>query len=1062
MQIASTNGQAIYLANSGNWSSIRGSLANYGAGVLDQINAQFIIPGYTVLLPANGSNHVAGAGSWAGYGYEARLVDSGPVAASGMIIAGGYHGGYASDPAAVVNSPYVDLSAQTQPTYYSTTPVLTPAPTGADPVDLANGTFQLESTDLALGQAEPRGISLTRYYNGTRRYGSAGGMTGGWVHNYCVNAATVPAPQAGLGGTTPAQAAPMMAATAAIIALYSGASASPKNWTVTALITKWAVDQLTKGGVSITLGKDTLQFIQQPNGVYTPPANCTWTLSNANGAYTLQQRHGNAFKFDALGRLTNIVDQYGQGLAVAYNASNWVQTVTDWKGRYFTFNYTGTPQQLTSVSDGTRTVSYGYSTTYSPQGDLVSITDPENKTSTYVYDTNHQITATLDALSRLVVSNVYDTQGHVTTQYTQGDTNKTWRVFWSGWFNAAVDPAGGARYYMFDDQSRLIASWDELLGESATWYDGQNHIIWAMTPQIEYTHLIYDGNHNLVQRIDPLGFTNQFVYDSQNNLVLSIDGRGNANSFAYNSQFSLSWVTNGAGDWAIYSRNGDGSLSNIAEPGSTTMYGYDQWGHVNRIFYATSGGTTILSSEGFLNNAIGDVLSHTNARGFVTSFQYNSRRQLTNTTAPTNVTVKIAFDAVGNQQCVTDARGFSTTTFWSPTRHPTGMVFPATPQGTPATTNLYDNRDWLSRALNPLQQPTVFTNDAAGRQLGVTDPLQRTTRFGYDPDGHRTGITNAALEATLQQWDKRGQLTNQVDPAAHTVKRGYDAAGNQVTLTNRNGKAWQFQFDKANRLTNTITPLLHSTKLAYNNRGLLQSVTKPSTQSATFGYDARGWQTNRTDQVGTTTYQYDPNNNLTNVFENGKTNFWTFDAYDRVSSYRDSDGNLIQYRRDQNGNVTSLIYPGNRTVSYSYDSLNRLTNVTDWASRQTTLVYDLASHLTSITRPNGTVRQINYDAAGETTNIIEKTTTGFPIAFYQLNYDNAARVKWEFGAPLPLTNTAPPTRTMTYNDDNQIATVNGQTLGYDPDGNMTSGPLTNNTLAAYGYNARNRLWPLAG
>ena len=344
----------------------------------------------------------------------------------------------------------------------------------------------------------------------------------------------------------------------------------------------------------------------------------------------------------------------------------------------------------------------------------------------------------------------------------------------------------------------------------------------------------------------------------------------------------------------------------------------------------------------------------------------------------------------------------------------------------------------------------------------MTDPLQRTTRFGYDPDGHRTGITNAALEATLQQWDKRGQLTNQVDPAAHTVKRGYDAAGNQVTLTNRNGKAWQFQFDKANRLTNTITPLLHSTKLAYNNRGLLQSVTKPSTQSATFGYDARGWQTNRTDQVGTTTYQYDPNNNLTNVFENGKTNFWTFDAYDRVSSYRDSDGNLIQYRRDQNGNVTSLIYPGNRTVSYSYDSLNRLTNVTDWASRQTTLVYDLASHLTSITRPNGTVRQINYDAAGETTNIIEKTTTGFPIAFYQLNYDNAARVKWEFGAPLPLTNTAPPTRTMTYNDDNQIATVNGQTLGYDPDGNMTSGPLTNNTLATYGYNARNQLTAAGG
>ena len=49
---------------------------------------------------------------------------------------------------------------------------------------------------------------------------------------------------------------------------------------------------------------------------------------------------------------------------------------------------------------------------------------------------------------------------------------------------------------------------------------------------------------------------------------------------------------------------------------------------------------------------------------------------------------------------------------------------------------------------------------------------------------------------------------------------------------------------------------------------------------------------------------------------------------------------------------------------------------------------------------------------------------------------------------------------MTYNDDNQIATLNGQTVTYDHDGNMTIGPLTNNTLVTYTYDARNRLWPL--
>ena len=59
--------------------------------------------------------------------------------------------------------------------------------------------------------------------------------------------------------------------------------------------------------------------------------------------------------------------------------------------------------------------------------------DAEGKTTTYTYGTNHLITATIDAASRLVISNLYDSLGHVTTQYTQGDTNKAWKIFWSGW-----------------------------------------------------------------------------------------------------------------------------------------------------------------------------------------------------------------------------------------------------------------------------------------------------------------------------------------------------------------------------------------------------------------------------------------------------------------------------------------------------------------------------------------------------------------------------------------------------------------------------------------------------
>jgi len=388
-------------------------------------------------------------------------------------------------------------------------------------------------------------------------------------------------------------------------------------------------------------------------------------------------------------------------------------------------------------------------------------------------------------------------------------------------------------------------------------------------------------------------------------------------------------------------------------------------------------------------------------------------------------------------------------------------TFPTTPQGVPVVTNVYDNRDWLTKTINPLLQTNQFTNDLAHRLIAVVDPISRTNTFAYDADNRRTNAANAASETTHQQWTSRGELLAFTDQAGKPVGYGHDPAGNQILLTNRNGKIWQFQFDKANRLTNTITPLGRTNVQAFNNRGLLQAVTNSLGQPTTFGYDAMGRLTSRTDLVATTTFIYDANGNLTTNSENGQSLVRTFDAYDRLSSYTGAAGNLIQYRYDANGNLTSLIYPGSRTVTYAYDSLNRLTNVTDWATRQTSFTYDLASRLTSITRPNGTVRSNFYDAAGQLTNIIEQAASHAPIAFFKLSWSPAARVQWEFMAPTNRPYT-PPTRTMLFDADNRLTNFNGSAIVNDNNGNMTSGPLTNSTLLTYSYDARNRLLSAGG
>ncbi len=1068
LEIANTNRQAVYLACSTNWTTgynVKSHLTGYDTASLGNIFTNYINRGFYALMPANGSNHVsASSSSWAGYGYEVRQANSNGVATfSGMIIAGGYHGGYSSDPLASVDTYTTDLTADNQPTYYANTPVYTYTPLTADPVDTADDTFQVENTDLSLGQAEPRGIALSRYYNGTRRNSNAAGMADGWIHNYSITANNIAAPQAGLGMTTPAQAAPMLAATAAAITMYNSGYPNAKNWLTTALIAKWGVDQLYKNGVSVNLGKDTLQFVKQPNGVFTPPASSTAMLTQTNSTYSLLMRHGNCFNFTTAGLLNTIVDQYNNTLSLVYTNGN-VKTVTDWKGRALMFTYTS--GQLTAISDGTRTVHYGYST----QGDLNSFTDAEGKTTTYTYDTNHQITATLDALNQLVVSNIYDPQGHITTQYTQGQTNKTWRIYWTGWQTTEIDPGGGQQIYFYDDQSRLIAQQDALGNTSRTFYDGQNHVVATVSSLNETNRFVFDGNNNLIQAIDPLNNTNQFVYDGNNNLIKTIDPLGNPTTFGYNSQFSLTGQTNGAGDWVnyAYTTSGQwaGTLNTRTDAGGQTSYGYDStYAQLISISYPGS-----LGIEYFTNNALGDVTGHADARGFPTAFKYNNRRQLTNSIAPTNVTVGVSFDAVGNVASVTDARTNTTRNTWSATRHLLATTLPTTAQGAPIVTNIYDNRDWLVKTLNPYQQPTLYTNDANGRLISVTDPVLRTTTFGYDADSRKIAATNAALEVTSQTWDARGNLLQLTDGAGHFSTRVYDAAGNQIYLTNRNGKVWQFYFDKANRLTNSISPKLYSTILVFNHQGLVSSIKDPANQTTTNTYDGLARLITRGDKVGSISYKYDKNSNLTNVTETINSQLstlnFTYDAYNRVSAFTNADGYVIQYRYDANGNVTSLIYPGNRTVTYFYDSLNQLTNVTDWSGRKSSISYDLAGRVKNITRPNGSYRTIDYDAAGQATNILEQMSNSLPIAIFKYNWTNSGSIAWEFAAPLPHTTTVP-TRTMTYDEDNRLATfklgtTDTLTVGSDADGNLTSAPLMTNALVAYTYDARNRLLNVGG
>lgn len=257
----------------------------------------------------------------------------------------------------------------------------------------------------------------------------------------------------------------------------------------------------------------------------------------------------------------------------------------------------------------------------------------------------------------------------------------------------------------------------------------------------------------------------------------------------------------------------------------------------------------------------------------------------------------------------------------------------------------------------------------------------------------------------------------------------------------------------------------------YKKRGLVDTITEPSAQATILGYDSRGRLNARTDGVtgGTpAAYTYDANGNLLTHVEGTKTITRGYDTLNRLTSYAYADtanpahGYTLGFLYDNNGNLTRVTYPGTKAVNYVYDSNNRLTTVTDWAGRVTTYVYDLAGRVKEVQRPNGTKRKVTYNAAGEVTQVEELVTaTGAWLNLHRYGYDTGGRLQHEFIAPVPAPY-AEPAQAVAHNADNQITTFAGQPVVHDPDGNMTSGPLTTATPVVYSYDTRNRLMGVGG
>lgn len=1052
LQLANDQGIKVFRIDSGNWDgSMETKLQNagYSSSVIDEINDAVTNKDGIALIPNDATITL---NSWTGHAYAIMKSDGNVMKINELnggfnSTVGDFEFGFLLDNFS--NEPsYLDTISGSL--FYVQEPWLTPSYYGADPVDMATGAFVYDKTDLQLGQAAPRGLVFSRNYNSNRRFDDSKGLGFGWTHNLDIFLTERSAARSGLGRTIHYHAAPYLAALAAVRNLYAD-NATAKEWQTASLATKWAIDQLSYKGIAITMGHQTIEFIEMPDGTYAAPAGMTMTLTkNGQGRYVLSERHGNTYTFNADNRIDTITDQYSQTQSFTYSSEKLTQ-VQDSYGRTLTLTWSG--DTISTVADGTsRDVNFSYT-----NGNLTTATDADDHDWTFAYDSENRITVLTDPLSRVIVQNTYDSNSRVDTQLSEGDPLKIWNLYYTGYANIEENPQGGQTKYSYDERGRSIGVENALGQGDGRGYNGQDQMTVYASPKFEFTIQRYDNENNLTEISNQLFDEAYNSYDAQNRLETATDFRGNDTVYTYNAQHQVLSVTDKKG--VLIQTNTYDTLGRLETVGdadnNTTTYSYNSDGYRSRVDYPDT------TFETFTYNTRGDLLSRTDRRSNTTSFTYNKRRQLLVTTFPDTSTRTAVYDSCGNLVSETDNEGSTTTYTYSSTKKPLVTTLPTTTAGTGTVTNEYDTRDWLESTTDPLTNESSYTYDAAGRIVTTTDPLNRATTQTYDVNGRVLTATNPESESTDFVYDERGKRVTQTDALSRDITYSHDKNGNQTGIQNRRLQDFTYTYDANNSQLSLETPLGNTTSQTWNDRRLLETIVEPSTQTVTFTYDSMGRVQTQTDGVGTITYGYDGNGNPTTITEGGVTITRVYDSQNRVTSYTDALGNTIGYQYDDNGNLTQLTYPDSKAVAYAYNARNQLTTVTDWNSRVTTYTYDLNGRLTGISRPNGTTRTIVYDDAGQITRLEERKADGRLLNLQDLSYDDAGRIEREFVAPIPQPFSIP-TNTVTYDNDNRIATFNSLTVTHDADGNMTSAPLMADSLEAYTYDARNRLSAVDG
>lgn len=816
------------------------------------------------------------------------------------------------------------------------------------------------------------------------------------------------------------------------------------------------------------------------------------SVRNANGDVT-------SYIYDDKGNLLSTRDNYDNTISMTYDSNGNVITMTDADGIITTYTYNEKNLMTSQSKQGTAKITYKYN----QYAQLIEETTEGLGTKYYSYDTLCHMIKMVD-YDGSILRYSYDGLGNVTS---------------------IVDRMGNTTYYEYDDLRRLIKEVDRLGNVIRYEYDKNGNKTKIINKDGTVTKNDYNSDGIITKITDSDGTVTEYLLDGEGNILKeTITGTVKEGNEDKTSVYTTVYTYDGEGN--ILKRTVNGEESEEGGKTDTTSYTYDAMGNVltetdnagNTVtytYYPNGKLHTITDSEGsrqiYTYDTHWRLKGITNPQGGVYSYEYDAAGNLIKEKTALGNETSYEYDLFGRCIKVTDARGNSTTYEYDKAGNVTALKDPYGNE----VKYVYDKEHRLKKILKKKEEngetrtlEISMIYDQEGRNIITIDELGNSVYMDYDSTGNVTGYydsngrkltttvydennapvsvqnilglvteysydalgrlkritenNNNEVQTTTYEYDNLGRLIKVTDAEEGTSGYEYDNTGNIKKIINPNNGETIYTYDKAGRIKTEEILKGSLTTYTYNAAGLLEKKKDANGKETAFQYDIEGRITSFTDELGTVSYTYDENSNITEVKEISggveKTITRTFDKLNRVESYTDYEGNVIKYEYDSLGCLTGIVYSSNKKVSYEYYDNGSLKKVTDFEGNETEYQYDRNGMLTNIIRADGTVETRKYDPLGGIREQIDvKKTKGSEdkvINHYVYDYDKKGNIISKTG--ISENGDFLESASMKYDDINRLIEYNGEEVIYDNNGNMTYGPL-DGEMSEYEYDCRNRL-----